>query len=215
MLKSLRYQLRQQRRALNRQEQHKAAQNLLKLISQQSWFLNAKNLAVYLANDGEIDPLPVALLAQKMGKNVYLPVLHPLNKGQLAFFRWQEDTQLSCNRFGILEPASSLYAWRYPDYCLVQALDVILMPLVGFDQQGNRLGMGGGFYDRTLEPPLAAFKRPKLIGLAHECQQVLSLPVRSWDLPMHQVVTPQQIIIPPLATTATACSVTTTEQEGV
>ena len=69
-------------------------------------------------------------------------------------------------------------------------LDVILMPLVGFDNDGNRLGMGGGYYDRTLAYTRHAIKKPVLIGVAHDLQRVDRLPYASWDIPLNAIVTP-------------------------
>ena len=68
------------------------------------------------------------------------------------------------------------------------------MPLVGFDNKGNRLGMGGGFYDRTLANLDRLSYRPLLIGVAHDCQQADALPVMQWDIPLNAIVTPTQTI---------------------
>ena len=72
-------------------------------------------------------------------------------------------------------------------------LDIICTPLVAFDKQGHRLGMGGGYYDRTLAPWFHYKSGPKPIGLAHSCQEVEQLPVESWDVPLPKIVTPKQI----------------------
>ena len=187
--KNLRHSLRHKRRQLTKHQQQQAAQLICRHIRQQTWFLNATSLAVYMAADGEADPLMLAKMAHKMGKKVYLPVLHPLHKNQLFFIRFTPSTQLYKNRFGILEPRLKGYGLERHNHCSVQALDLVLMPLVGFDAQGGRLGMGGGFYDRTLAIKPAAFKRPKLIGLAHECQKVEHLPLEAWDIPLAGIVT--------------------------
>lgn len=190
---SLRRQLRHKRRQLTQQQQQQAAFNACRIIKQQSWFLNASSLAIYMAADGELDPLAIALMANKMGKKVYLPVLHPLNKKQLIFVRFTPNTPLIKNCFGILEPRLKGYGLARVNNCQVQAIDLLLLPLVGFDLNGSRLGMGGGFYDRTLAIKPASFKRPKLIGLAHECQRVEKLPLEAWDVPLKGIVTPKQV----------------------
>ena len=79
------------------------------------------------------------------GKEVYLPVIHPFNKHNLLFLRYGEETQLQNNKFGILEPILDVTT-----VCPAYMLDVLCTPLVAFDANGARLGMGGGFYDRTL-----------------------------------------------------------------
>lgn len=132
--------------------------------------------------DGEIDPARFAAMARRRGKSLWLPVLQAVPAGTLRFARWQKGSRMHRNRFGIPEPAGV----RLP----VTSLDLVLLPLVGFDQAGGRLGMGGGFYDRTL-----AFKarqparQPRLIGLAHACQQVDSLERAGWDIGLDAVVT--------------------------
>ncbi|HCW89157.1 MAG TPA: 5-formyltetrahydrofolate cyclo-ligase [Marinobacter sp.] len=181
----LRKRLRRARNALSPQQQRHAAErlalNLLKLPD-----LNrARHIAVYLPNDGEIDPHPYMAAARRKGIRLYLPVLHPLLQGRLVFSPWYDGIELVCNRFGIAEPPFHTGLRRPP-----WALDAVLFPLVGFDEFGGRLGMGGGFYDRTfafsrLRPRLA----PKLIGLAHDFQKVEKLPVEPWDVPLHGIVT--------------------------
>jgi len=190
---SLRRHLRQKRRQLTAHQQKLASRQVCQLVRQQPWFIKASSLAVYMAADGEVDPLPIALMAQGMGKKVYLPVLHPLNTNHLLFIRFTPQTPLEKNRFGILEPRLKGYGLKRANSCRVQALDLLLMPLVGFDSQGGRLGMGGGFYDRTLAIRPNEFKRPKLIGLAHECQKVEQLPLEPWDVPLTGIVTPSQV----------------------
>lgn len=190
---SLRRHLRQKRRQLTAHQQKLASRQVCQLVRQQPWFIKASSLAVYMAADGEVDPLPIALMAQGMGKKVYLPVLHPLNTNHLLFIRFTPQTPLEKNRFGILEPRLKGYGLKRANSCRVQALDLLLMPLVGFDSQGGRLGMGGGFYDRTLAIRPNEFKRPKLIGLAHECQKVEQLPLELWDVPLTGIVTPSQV----------------------
>lgn len=191
--KNLRRRLRNKRRQLTPHQQQQASQHICRHIRQQTWFINASRLAVYMAADGEVNPLMLAKMAHKMGKEVYLPVLHPLYKNHLFFIRFTPTTPLQKNRFGILEPRLKGYGLERHNSCKVQTLDLILMPLVGFDIQGGRLGMGGGFYDRTLAIKPAAFKRPKLIGLAHECQKVEHLPLEAWDIPLAGIVTTAKV----------------------
>lgn len=93
------------------------------------------------------------------------------------------------NRYGILEPQLNC-----SHVSPVAQLDMILMPLVAFDSKGNRLGMGGGFYDRTLAHlPKNKAQRPTLIGIAHQCQFVDALPVASWDIPLDYIITDERI----------------------
>ena len=183
----LRRELRRRRRALSLREQKEASQALCRHLRIVPVVRRARHIALYWPNDGEIDPRPFRRNAEQCGKHCYLPVLHPVHHNRLWFFQLNDHTTLSRNRFGIPEPlirgGLSRPAW---------ALDLILMPLVGFTKNGDRLGMGGGFYDRTFEFLKQSQRHsPKLMGLAHECQRVDSLPSAGWDIPMDCIVTEQ------------------------
>lgn len=188
--RDLRKTLRQQRQALSPVQQRKAAEALLDRICPQPWFRNGRRFAFFIASDGEIDPAPLLALALAAGKDCYLPVLHPLRFNRLYFARHTPNTRLIPNRFGIPEPPLKHNAVAAP-----WTLDTIFMPLVGFDRDGHRLGMGGGFYDRTL-----AFTRhwpravPRLVGLAHHLQETETLPAQPWDIPLHTIATDREVI---------------------
>lgn len=182
----LRRLLRQQRRALSTHAQHAAARGLYRQLAQHPRFRRARHIALYLPNDGEIDPRPLLRAAQRRGKNTYLPVLNAWPRSKMAFQRIRPDERLSANRFGIPEPRHNPRRQRK-----VWALDLVLLPLVGFDRFGGRLGMGGGFYDRSLayRKMRKNWHKPTLLGLAHECQQVDRLVMASWDVPLAATVT--------------------------
>lgn len=180
----LRQSMRARRRALTPVQQTQASQNLLKSLRLSHDFLRARRVALYLANDGEIDPMVVAMSLWRRGCEVYLPVLHPVRKGWLVFVRYTPDTPLRPNRYGIAEPVYT------PGTSLVaRFLDVVCLPLVAFDEHGNRLGMGGGYYDRTFAFTQRPGKHPRLIGCAHECQRVDSLKAAAWDIPLSAIAT--------------------------
>ena len=184
----LRKQLRKQRRSLSFEQQLRASEHLALNLQTNPDLLRARHIAIYLPNDGEIDPHPFLDIARRRGVRFYLPVLHPIHPGRLVFSPYDDGVELMANRFGIPEPMFR-EGLRRPAW----ALDAVLFPLVSFDEQGGRLGMGGGFYDRTfafsrVRPRLA----PMLIGLAHDFQKVKKLPVQPWDVPLHSVVTDKQ-----------------------
>lgn len=187
---SLRQSIRAKRRALSTRQQNLASQNLLRQLERTRLLFRAKHVAVYLANDGEIDPSLVLGALLSRGVKCYLPVLHPFRQNCLLFCEYNWNTRMQVNRYGIAEPDL-----RYCRTIPVQMLGAVLLPLVAFDSQGNRMGMGGGYYDRTF-----AFKHrskhvlPKLIGLAHRCQKVVSLPVESWDIPLDAIITDREAI---------------------
>ncbi|MBH3426935.1 5-formyltetrahydrofolate cyclo-ligase [Pseudomonas alkylphenolica] len=181
----LRRLLRDARRALSPAQQRQAARGLYRQLAQHPLFRRARHIALYLPNDCEIDPRLLLREAQRRGKRTYLPVLHAWPKTKMAFQRIEHGEKLRPNRFRIAEPHISLARQRP-----VWALDLILLPLVGFDETGGRLGMGGGFYDRSLayQARRKAWKKPLLLGLAHECQKVEKLAQASWDVPLQGTV---------------------------
>ena len=181
----LRRLLRQARRALTPAQQREAARGLYKQLAQHPLFRRARHIALYLPNDGEIDPRLLLRAAQRRGKATYLPVLSPWPQTKMVFQRIHPGEKLRPNRFRILEPRMNIARQRK-----VWTLDLVLLPLVGFDDAGGRLGMGGGFYDRSLGylARRKQWRKPTLLGLAHECQKVERLAQASWDVPLQGTV---------------------------
>lgn len=180
----LRKLIRNKRRNLPLRRRQRAAHGLLSTLHQSSQFLAAPRVALYLSNDGEIDPQRVCEDLEKRGKQVFLPVLHPLKKGHLSFIRYSGKTRMKRNRYGIREPD-----FRYGKQASARFLSVVCLPLVAFDKRGNRLGMGGGYYDRTLAFMHQAGNKPALIGCAYEFQQLPQLPAEVWDIPLTAIAT--------------------------
>jgi len=181
-----RKQLRARRRALTQRERLHRSHTLCRQLARQPLFLTSQRIAAYLPADGEVDPRTLIELAWRMGKQVYLPVLVPHRENRLWFARYLPDTRLVSNRFGIAEP-ETVHRQRIS----TQGLDLVLAPLVGFDAQGNRLGMGGGFYDRSLAflQRRQHWHKPRMVGLAYDFQQLPALPAEPWDVPLSAVVT--------------------------
>ncbi|EMJ7520469.1 5-formyltetrahydrofolate cyclo-ligase [Providencia rettgeri] len=182
----VRQSIRQARRQLTTKQQQLAAQLVMKNALQHPKINSAKCIALFLSFDGEIDTRPLISALWEQGKQVYLPVLHPFSRHHLLFLRYHTKTQLVKNRFNIDEPPLNVQ-----DVLPIEKLDIMFIPLVAFDSQGQRLGMGGGFYDRTLAHWQQTGFYP--IGLAHDCQQVEALPVAHWDIPLPEIITPQKI----------------------
>lgn len=185
----LRRMLRKARRELTPSQQRKAAQGLYRQLAQHPLFRRAKHISLYLPTDGEIDPRLLLHAAQRRGKATYLPVLSAWPRTKMVFQRVRPGEKLRPNRFRILEPRVNICQQRK-----VWALDLVLLPLVGFDDAGGRLGMGGGFYDRSLAylTRRQNWRKPTLLGLAHECQKVERLVQASWDVPLAGTVTDKQ-----------------------
>jgi len=197
--KELRQQVRLYRQQLSTTQQQQAALAIKQQLVKHPKIIKAQHIALYLANDHELNTLPFVQWCWQHNKHIYLPVLHPFSQGQLLFLRYTPTTTMITNKYGIKEPVLNI-----TQLCLLSQLDVLLTPLVAFDKQGNRLGMGGGFYDRTLAYWYTHIQSKKTeveknapiklhpIGLAHDCQQVASIPIEKWDIPLPEIITPTQ-----------------------
>jgi len=179
----LRKTIRAKRQALTVKEQLDASQHLLQQLSNHKKVHCAQSIALYLANDGELDLMPFINWCWQQNKQVYLPVLHPFCSGHLLFLLFKKNTLMTANKYGINEPKLDV-----SKVCPVNQLDVLFTPLVAFDNTGARLGMGGGFYDRTLTNWQTHKVYP--IGIAHDCQQVDKIPMELWDIPLPEIITP-------------------------
>ncbi|GBE10841.1 putative 5-formyltetrahydrofolate cyclo-ligase [bacterium BMS3Abin12] len=175
---ALRREMRRKRRALDAASRAAIAERIARRLAGSDWFLRSRRVAAYLAVDGELDPAPLLHRARALHKTVYLPVLDPL-QDRLWFAPYRPGDALVHNRFGIPEPAAGGERRVAP-----WALDLVLAPLVAFDPGGGRLGMGGGFYDRTFAYLRARsrWRKPRLLGMAYGFQEVAALPHRPWDI---------------------------------
>lgn len=180
--------VRARRRALGIADRHHAADAVAAVLRRLPLWRRARRVGVYMPADGELDVLRAVTGAHRTTRRVYLPVV-PRHAGRLAFRPWETHTPLRPNRFGIPEPAAgtAVPATR---------LDVVLTPLVAFDARGNRLGMGGGFYDRTFAGQARGrrWRRPRLIGVAYDFQRVDRLDARAWDVPLDAVITERGLL---------------------
>ncbi|EAR55551.1 hypothetical 5-formyltetrahydrofolatecyclo-ligase-family protein [Photobacterium sp. SKA34] len=184
----IRQQIRLQRQQLLPEQQIHASLKLLKQAQQCQQFTASQNIALYLSNDGEISTQPIIDWLWQSGKSVYLPVLHPFSKGHLLFLHYTPNTPMRKNRYQISEPTLDVRVVKP-----VNELDIICTPLVAFDKSGQRLGMGGGYYDRTLSQWHQHKQGPYPLGLAHDCQHVEQLPSEQWDVPLPKIITPSKI----------------------
>ncbi len=184
----LRSLIRKKRNQLASDVQFQASQELIERISSLPEIQTSQKIALYLSTDGELDTHPLIEWLWSQGKHIYLPVLHPFSSGHLLFLNYVQNTPMTYNKFGIVEPKLNQMG-----ICPVKELDLIFTPLVAFDSYGHRLGMGGGYYDRTLEPWFATGKGAMPVGIAHDCQYVDELPTEKWDIPLPKIVTPNKI----------------------
>ena len=177
---ALRRQFRKARRALSAAEQRRHSLRICRHFLRSPLAWRASRVAAYLAIDGEPDLEALLTRLRLMGKRLALPVIR--RQGGMDFFAFDARTSLVTNMFGIEEPAPG--ARHVPTL----SLGVVLTPLVAFDENGNRLGMGGGFYDRHFGA-MPTRLRPLLVGVAHELQCAPNLSAAPWDVPLDAVLT--------------------------
>lgn len=183
---AIRTHVRHLRRGLSAEQQTHAANSVAEHALNVASMDQAQHIALFLSVDGELNTRPLIARLWQQHKQVYLPVLHPFSPGNLLFIHYTPETILIPNRLRIPEPPLDV---RH--IIPLDQLDVMFVPLVAFDKQGQRLGMGGGFYDRTLQHWRSHGFLP--IGLAHDCQQVDTLPVEAWDIPLPAILTPSRL----------------------
>lgn len=182
--RALRQAIRARRRSIPPSEARHCAWQLAQVVRHDRLVRNSRRIAAYIAADGELDPQPLIESLWSLGKTVYLPVLVPFTRNRLWFARYAPGARLVNNRFGIAEPARS-------ELIRPAALDLVLTPLVAFDLAGHRVGMGGGFYDRSFAFLLARrhWRKPRLLGIAYAFQQQPELAPASWDVPLDAIAT--------------------------
>ena len=184
--KKIRKQIRQLRNSLSLQQQQLAAEKVLTSLLLHPKIQAAQHISLFISFDGEINTRPIIEALWQQKKSIYLPVLHPFSRGNLLFLRYTPQTPMLAHPFGLIEPKLNVN-----NVLPCKDLDVIITPMVAFDAEGNRLGMGGGYYDRTLKNWQRNETYP--IGIAHDCQQAEKLPHESWDIPLPEIITPSKI----------------------
>jgi 5-formyltetrahydrofolate cyclo-ligase len=182
-MKSLRTNMRRRRAALDAGDVAAASLSIARRLWRLAPMARARRIGAYAAVGGEVDCAPALARACARSRRIFLPVVHGQ---QLLFAPVDAGTGMLINRFGIPEPA------RTPGNCLrAMDLDVVLVPLLAFDDDGHRLGMGGGFYDRSFAflSRRRLWPHPCFIGLAYEFQHTGQIVTQRWDVPLHAVVT--------------------------
>lgn len=186
----IRKQIRRQRQQLSESQRYEASLAIADNLVRSRLFHQSRRIAGFIANDGEpsLDPLMERAWAQR--KQWHLPIIGLPNINHLWFGRYDEGDALQLNRFRIPEPVLALH-----DATPAWGLDLVLMPLVAFDPQGNRLGMGKGYYDHTFAflRRRHHWRKPRLVGIAYEFQKLEQLPFQSWDVPLDAIVTEQSV----------------------
>lgn len=186
---ALRKTLRTQRAAVPAAQRIAAAQAIVAQLEQVPEFMTDRRIAGYWAVDGELPLMAVmgGLLAR--AQQYCLPVVGV--DGRLSFAPWRPGDAIATNRYGIPEPVCASTDLLDPD-----ALDVVLVPLLGFDRRGHRLGFGGGYYDRSFAflQARADVGKPVLVGVAYALQEIDALDEQPWDVRLDYVATERELI---------------------
>jgi 5-formyltetrahydrofolate cyclo-ligase len=166
------------------------AARLARLAAREPLVRNSRRIAVYLPVNGEMDPRPLMDHLWSMGKTLFLPVLVNFSERRLWFSAYTPDDPLVYNRYGIPEP-EHVHVGRISTV----ALDLVLLPLVAFDEMGHRLGMGGGYYDHCFAfiNRRRHWRKPRLMGLAYEFQRLPLIESELWDVALDAIVTERHV----------------------
>lgn len=182
---AMRQLMRARRRALTAARMSVAAARALRNLKSLNLPRPASRVALFLPFDGELDTAPVARHARSRHCRLYLPVITDLRRRRMVFVEWRPGERLVHHPVGIAQPPA--HGPRLDPH----ELDLVLVPLVAFDAHCNRIGTGGGFYDRRFAFRLrrGAWRRPLLVGWAHDFQRVDAIASAGWDVPLDYVVT--------------------------
>ncbi len=177
---ALRRELRRKRNNVTLEDAREAALAAACHLAGSTWLRRAKHIAVYLNYGSELGTAPLIDVLLREGKTVYVPRIR--SERRMCFVQLKGDTPLRLNMLGIQEPAGRLCSRR------VKQFDVIVVPLLGFDSTGQRLGNGGGYYDRALAAP-RPFRKPLLVGYGYELQRIAVIPSEPWDIRLNGMAT--------------------------
>ncbi|MBK4775701.1 MAG: 5-formyltetrahydrofolate cyclo-ligase [Pantoea sp. Edef] len=178
--------MRHLRCSISEKKQKESSVQLTKLLVNYEPIVNANNIASYLSIDGEIDTNHAIYYFWKKRKSIFLPILNPFAPRNLLFIEYHSKTKLIPNKLNIMEPEFNSKYLISPN-----KIDIMLVPIVAFDLKGQRLGFGGGFYDRILQFWSKDSFLP--VGLAHDFQLVKEIPTMEWDIPLPIIITPSKI----------------------
>ena len=182
---TIRNRLSEKRKSIPLFEQHQKSTQIVQRVKSFRLFKEAKEVAVYHAINGEANPRD---LTSDTNKQFYLPVLSSNESQGLEFSLINQETQYQNNKFQIPEPI------RATNKIQPNSLDLVIVPLLGFDLSGNRLGMGGGFYDRCFAFKKESLLKPFLIGFAYDFQEVEKIQAESWDIGLDAIATETRFI---------------------
>ncbi len=176
------------RSKLSKEDQINKSELMTKHILASDAFLSSQHIGLYYAVNGEVDA--GSLTALDKSKQYYLPIVSNTPDQALSFAPISHTSQYKANKYSIPEPI-----YKEEELISGDKLDLVIMPLVAFDRHGNRLGMGGGYYDRTFSFKQGSIKKPTLLGIAYDFQKLESLAPEPWDIPLDMLATESKLIV--------------------
>jgi 5-formyltetrahydrofolate cyclo-ligase len=170
------------RRSIHESLRQSASAKICERVIRMHEFMASSSVACYLPMPFEVDPTSIIARAWRIGKQVYSPVV--AHHGAMEFHRLMPDTSLKRNRYGIWEPQNS-------PQIAPRDIDLVITPVVAFDRFSHRIGMGSGYFDRCFSflKHRRHWRRPKLTGLAFQCQEVEKIIPNPWDIRLYKVIT--------------------------
>jgi 5-formyltetrahydrofolate cyclo-ligase len=187
--KTLRAELRARRKALGASDRIAAANGVAGMLDQLADYLVDSRIAGYWAIDGELPLHIVVANLGRRGQHYCLPRI--TGARQLSFVEWRSGADLEANRYGIPEPVCT-----ESDLIAPADIDIVLLPLLGFDRRGSRIGYGGGYYDASFEflRDRDEATNPLLVGIGYAAQEVDAIEVAEWDVRLDYVATENELI---------------------
>ena len=181
--KKLRARLKSERKKITTELQFMHAQNMSTKLINTPLFMNSEHIGFYFANSAlaEIDTRFILTKALTVKKRCYMPVLNENNTYTLSFAKIQAQSDYMKNKYNILEPIST-------NFIVPEELDLVLVPLLGYDKNKNRLGMGAGYYDKTFAFKKKGQLKPILVGIAYSMQLCGQVPTEKHDLALDFIV---------------------------
>ena len=169
------------RREMNVENRRAASRIICDKVTRSREFQSAKLVACYLPMKDEVDTRLIIERGWRANKRIFVPITR--NNGEMFFREIRPDTTLRRNRMTIWEPDSG-------EYISPRALQLIVTPTVAFDDANNRIGMGGGYYDRCFSflRHRKTWLKPKLIGVAFDCQKFEEISPNAWDIRLYQLI---------------------------
>jgi 5-formyltetrahydrofolate cyclo-ligase len=169
------------RRSMSADNRAASSEKISKTVIHSHEFFAAKTIACYLPMRDEVDPTLIIERAWRAKKRVFCPVVE--KHGDMNYRKLDRDTILQRSSFGLWEPGNS-------ESVSPKEFDLVITPLVAFDKNNNRIGMGGGYFDRCFSflKNSKQWKRPKLLGVAFDCQEVARIDANPWDISVYRVV---------------------------